>query len=319
MSAVVKGIISDTNLSKNARGGTEQMRDRLLKYVRKDLLDKVVIHLSRVRSENYSPIYPNILWVHDLVGDPESNILSNQGWKRFKKLVFVSYWQRDQFILAYDIPYSICTVIQNAIELQYIPTIKSTDKINFIYHTTPHRGLELVYPIFSSLVTEFKNIHLNIYSSFEVYGWKEKDRTYQSLFETLKQHPDITYHGSKPNIDVLTALKTSHIFIYPSIWQETSCISMIEAIKSGCIVVHPDLAALTETAADHTIMYEYTENVQEHCKRSYNILTDLLKNQKRDPNFINNYVINSNPKLKLNSIESFAKKWNTLLEKLLNE
>lgn len=33
MSALVKGKISDTNLSRNARGGTEQMRDRLLRVV----------------------------------------------------------------------------------------------------------------------------------------------------------------------------------------------------------------------------------------------------------------------------------------------
>lgn len=33
MSALVRGKISDTNLSRNAKGGTEQMRDRLLRAV----------------------------------------------------------------------------------------------------------------------------------------------------------------------------------------------------------------------------------------------------------------------------------------------
>lgn len=317
MSALINGIIVDTNLSKNARGGTEQMRDRLLKYVDSALLKKVVIHFSRIRSENYSPIYPNIYYSHDLPNDPESNVLANGGWIRFKKIVFVSHWQQTQFIAAFNIPIERCTVIENAIELKYESIEKSNNKINFIYHTTPHRGLELLYPIFDALSKEFTNIHLDVYSSFEVYGWKERDKQYEQLFALLRNHSHITYHGAKSNNEVLKALKKSHIFLYPSIWQETSCIAMIEALKSGCMVIHPNLAALPETASEKTVMYDYTENRQDHANLAYSIIYKILQNQKSNPNFINNYVIRSNPELPVNSIESFTNKWNLLLEKIV--
>ena len=312
MSALVKGKISDTNLSRNARGGTEQMRDRLLRFVDSDLLNKVVIHFSRVRPENNIQDVPNILYCHDLFNDPESQILANEGYKKFAKIVFVSHWQRDQYMLAYNIPYSHCVVIENAIEKEYIAKSKPIDQINFIYHTTPHRGLELLYPVFDALSKKYTNIHLDVYSSFDVYGWKDRDKPYEKLFTALKQHRAITYHGAKSNIEVLDALDKAHIFLYPCIWQETSCIAMIEAIKSGVLCIHPSLAALPETASECTLMYDYTENIQDHMKRAYFNACAVLDN----PNFINYRMADPRCELERNSIESFTNKWNMLLTEI---
>lgn len=311
MSALVRGIISDTNLSRNARGGTEQMRDRLLRCADKGLLEKVVIHFSRVRPENFIDNVPNIFYAHDLFNDPESKILANGGWQKFAKIVFVSYWQRDQYMLAYNIPYSHCTVIENAIEKQFETHKRDSHTIDFIYHTTPHRGLQLLYPVFNALCSKYDNLHLDVFSSFEVYGWKERDKAYEGLFDLLKNHPKITYHGAKPNGEVLEALDKSHIFLYPCIWQETSCIAMIEAIKSDVLVIHPNLAALPETASECTIMYDYTEDKQEHMNRAYRAAVNVLDN----PAIIDgaNKQMRHLPR---NSIHIFEYKWNSLLSQI---
>lgn len=312
MSALVQGRVSDTNLSLNARGGTEQMRDRLLRVADKDLLAKVVIHFSRVRPENMIEGVPNIFYSHDLVGDPESRILADGGYKRFAKIVFVSYWQRDQYMMAYNIPHSHCTVIENAIEKQFEPRQRDLSTINFIYHTTPHRGLQLLYPVFNALCKQYDNIHLDVFSSFEVYGWKERDRAYEGLFELLEQHPKITYHGAKTNSEVLEALDKAHIFLYPCIWQETSCIAMIEAIRSDVLVIHPNLAALPETASECTIMYDYTEDKQVHMNRAFRAANTVLSS----PSLINDHANKSLRHLHRNSIPSYGLKWNQLLTQI---
>ena len=292
------------------------MRDRLLRYVDKGLLEKVVIHFSRVRPENIIEGVPNIFFAHDLINDPESRILSNGGYRKFSKLVFVSYWQRDQYMLAYNIPYECCTVIENAIEKNFVPQTKPTDTINFIYHTTPHRGLQLLYPVFSQLAMIHENIHLDVFSSFGVYGWAERDKQYEMLFDQLRRHPNITYHGAQPNDEVLEALDKSHIFLYPCIWQETSCIAMIEAIKSGVLVIHPNLAALPETASECTKMYDYTENSQTHMNKCFHITNSVINSIKDDPLYLEKYTHNPRCQLPVNSIESFTDKWSKLLSSL---
>lgn len=287
------------------------MRDRLLRVVNPELLEKVVVHFSRVRQENIVPGIPNLYYAHDLIGDPESNILANGGYKRFAKLVFVSYWQRDQYMLAYGIPYSHCTVIENAIEKEFSPQPKSSDVVRFIYHTTPHRGLELLYPIFDTLCKKYDNIHLDVFSSFGVYGWAERDNHYSGLFELLRQHPHISYHGAQPNDKVMEALEKSHIFLYPCIWQETSCIAMIEAIKSGVLPIHPNLAALPETASDTTVMYDYTENRHAHASRAYHATCDVLDNMKYQS------FQNERCSLRANSISEFQRKWDVVLRSVI--
>lgn len=314
MSCVYKGSVVDTDLSRNSKGGTELMRARLLKTVDRKLLKKVAIHFSRPR-ELYSDV-PNLLYCHDLFSDPENKVLKNEGWKRFDHFVFVSHWQRDQYIMAFGIPYSKCSVIQNAVEVEHRYTEKPTDFIRFIYHTTPHRGLELVYPIFDALSEEFDNIHLDVYSSFKIYGWESRDAKYEQLFNNIKSHPHMTYHGFKRNDKILTALKRSHIFLFPSIWMETSCIAMIEAIRSGCLVIHPSYGALPETASGATAMYDMHEDIQKHAKLCYSVTRSILNKQKENPNFLNQLSCNPCFKLPNNDINKFSQSWNNLLQKI---
>ena len=292
------------------------MRQRLIDNVDKKLLQKAAIHFSRPR-ELYTDV-PNILYCHDLPNDPENKILLNKGWEKFDFFVFVSYWQRDHYIEKFGIPYSKCTVIQNAIETNHEAVNKPTDLIRFIYHTTPHRGLQLVYPIFDALSKEFDNIHLDVYSSFKIYGWENRDKPFEQLFENIKKHPKMTYHGTQRNDVVIQALKNSHIFLFPSIWQETSCIAMIEAIRCGCVVVHPNYGALPETASGATVMYDYTENLQEHAARCYQAVRNLLLIEKQSSINIFNVMMNSEKcELPYNDIQTFSHSWNDLLRRIL--
>jgi UDP-glucose:(glucosyl)LPS alpha-1,2-glucosyltransferase len=304
MSVVYKGQIIDTNLSRSAMGGTEQMRKRLIDTVDKSLLEKVAIHLSRPRTL-YADV-PNILWAHDLAEDPENKILENQGWQQFTTFVFVSCWQRDMFIARFGIPYSKCVVIENAIEPAG-DIDKDMRQIKLIYHTTPHRGLELLYPVYELLSKEMGDkIHLDVFSSFEIYGWKERNKPYQSLFEKLEAHPHITYHGTQSNEVVRDYLSRAHYFPYPCIWKETSCIALIEAIEHGVIAVHPNLGALPETAGLNTYMYDYTENHQIHAQKFYELLHILIKG---GVHIVKS--INTNPRHKL---QTFTNRWTNLLK-----
>ena len=261
MSCIYKGVVIDSELSANSKGGSEMMRQRLIDNMDPEVLEKVAIHLSRPR-ELYDDV-PNIFWCHDLSEDPENQILKDGGWQKFTHFVFVTSWQRDQYIMRFGIPYGKCSVICNAVEVKYDPEEKDMETIRFVYHTTPHRGLELLVPIFASLAKEFDNIHLDVYSGFEIYGWKNRDEAYKPLYEQIEQHPNMTYHGVKSNDEVLAALKKSHIFLYPNIWKETSCIALLEAIKSQMICIHPNYGALPETGANATIICGH--DLGEYC------------------------------------------------------
>ena len=270
--------VQTNELDENAMGGTELMKYALYDKLPKNLLEHFQIIPSRFRGleEGKKPIY----WVHDLALDPEMAHLKDGGWERFEAIVCVSHWQRQQIENYLGVPASKMYVLQNAIEP--IPAHEKPDAkecVNIIYHTTPHRGLDLLVPVMDWIEEQLPDInwHLDVYSSFGIYGWEERDKPYENLFQKIKDHPQMTYHGFVPNEEVHKALQKAHIFALPSIWPETSCIALIEAMSAGCICVHSSLAALPETAANWTLQYDFTEDMKDHASRHALTLADAMR------------------------------------------
>jgi glycosyltransferase involved in cell wall biosynthesis len=265
-------------LDKNAFGGTELMGAGLERHVNKELLSEFQIIRSRVRDIDESR--KQILWLHDLPGDPESEHLRNPASRnRFKKIVMVSNWQMQMYNAYLGVPYSDCVVLKNAIE-PFKPEEINKDsggKIKLIYHPTPHRGLNILVPVFDALCKKWGDkIQLDVYSSFKIYGWEERDRQFESLIQACKDHPQINYHGSVPNDVLRKALGESHIFAYPSTWQETSCICAIEAMSASNLIVTPNLAALPETTGGFAMMYQYQEDLNAHANLFYQQLDQAI-------------------------------------------
>lgn len=305
-------------LSRNANGGTELMMRRIHGSLDGDLLSKFQIIPSRVREIDTTR--KQILYLHDLPNDPESARLSDPEYrKQFSKIVMVSDWQMQMYNLIHGVPYSECVVINNGIvPIPHFLKEDPRDKVNLIYHTTPHRGLAILLPVFEKLAEEHENVHLDVYSSFEAYGWKERDKPYQELFHFAKHHPKITYHGFQPNDTVREALQKSHIFAYPSIWPETSCIAAIEAMSASNLVVAPNYAALPDTCSRWMMKYQWTEDAQAHANRFYHTLSGTIQNIRNEPTTYTNYL--NAQKMYADTFynwDSLALVWDKLLRDLL--
>lgn len=261
-------LIDTNELNKNANGGTELVTRELFDLLEPEDLDGIQIISSRVRA--LDPDKLRIYHLHDLPMDPEASHLKDAVSRdRFDRLVFVSNWQYQQYQTELGLPYTRQSrVIENGVTpIDWVEkTNPRTNPIRLIYTPTPHRGLEILVPVFEHLATLFDFIELDVYSSFKLYGWEQRDTQYQELFDRCKQNPRIRYHGTQPQEVVRKAYQDAHIFAYPSIWPETSCRCLIESMMAGCICVHPNLAALPDTSGSLTNMYDGTTDKQQHAQ-----------------------------------------------------
>jgi len=192
--------------------------------------------------------------------------------------VFNSNWNFEKFVYQFKIPESKSLVIKNAIEKIKIKQ-KPKDKMNLIYHTTPWRGLSLLLKIFKKLNIE--NVELNICSSTKIYGKKfdnKLGKTYQNLFDECKNTKNVNYFGFMKNSEIIKLLENMHIFSYPSIWPETSCISAIESMASGCEVVTTNLGALYETCSPFGSLVSFDRNLDNLEKNFNKVLVNSIKN-----------------------------------------
>jgi glycosyltransferase involved in cell wall biosynthesis len=230
-------------------------------------------------------------------------------------LIFVSHWQMQNYIAAYNIPWSRCAVIRNAIEPFERHDKPQDGTIRLAYWSTPHRGLELLIPAFEAISVRRPNVVLDVYSSFNLYGWPQRDEQYKPLFEKCKAHPKINYHGSVSNETLREALKDTHIFAYPSIWPETSCLCLIEAMSARLVCVHSSLAALPETSLSQTYMYQFNENPDIHASDFASFLDLIIGNYWSDQvqvQITNLKVVADNTY----NLERFSNAWNALLTEL---
>lgn len=268
-----------------ARGGTELVAEKIRALVDPELLNQFNIIHSRVRDESIDKSRKNILVLHDTWDDPESEHLEKPELrKRFEKLVFVSNYQQATFNIGRGVPFAEGIVMQNAIDpIELQPDSKSkSDVVKLIYHTTPHRGLELLVPVFEKLCEIHDNIELDVFSSFDIYGWPQRNAPYQELFNRIRSHPKMTYHGYQPNEVIRDYLTRAHIYAYPNIWPETSCISVIEAMSAGVNVVTSNFGALPETCANFATMYGFDEDPNRHANIFANVLNMAIHEIKSD-------------------------------------
>lgn len=317
MTEIVAGQYKTNEQSAAAIGGTEQMALRMVRDIDPDLLKPFQIIHSRVRT--LEPNLKKILVCHDMANDPEVDKLRDPEYrKQFDKIVFVSNWQAFHYHIHLGIGYDEFVVIPNAIEPFPLVNRDYSGKLNLIYHTTPHRGLELLEPIFKAL-QDRHDLHLHVYSSFEIYGWKQRDELYSKLFDDLKSNPDVTYHGFKPNSEVREALKSAHLFIYPNIWPETSCLALIEAMSAGVFCVHPNYGALPETSLGRTLMYQWSPEHSTHASRCFSYSHGLISDIKSHADRVGT-VAQNNQNVYRQTYEwlTIRERWNNLLRSLNN-
>jgi glycosyltransferase involved in cell wall biosynthesis len=277
--------------SKSAKGGTEIIKYGLQDRLPKDLLSKFQIVTDRFEELDETKI--RLYWSHV---DPDNNEqtlaylgyedikpLTNGGWNKFHKLIFVSYTQMENWIREYDIPRSHCTVMKHALEPIKLQQ-KPKDKIVLVHHSNPQRGLSLLVDVFERLCKEYDNIELKVHSSWNIYGMNKWEEDYKQgdLYQRLEAHPKIHNIGYLPNEELKKSLASSHIFPYPNIMPETFCLSLLEAMSAGCLCVHSSLGCLPETASNWTMIYDYHEKIPQHEEKFYQELKRAIEivNQK---------------------------------------
>lgn len=319
---IIGGKLVRNETNENAKGGTEIIATALSQKLDSQLLSKVQIVNSRVRELQSE--YVRIFVAHDLPGDPESEFLKTQH-DLFHRYVFVSNWQMMQYIAYYKLPWEKCCVIQNAIEPFNVDgwnkgSVKNKDStIRLAYWSTPHRGLDILVPVFQKLCEKYGNIELDVYSSYKLYGWGDRDQAFEDLFETCRRHPKINYMGTVDNDTIRNNLLNTDILAYPSTWLETSCLVLIEAMSAGLLCVHPNFGALPETAAGLTEMYQWSPDKRIHAEVFYNTLDKAIATIDEDKRDLEKLELQIDYSKKVYSWTDRVKQWNTFLAQTIEQ
>jgi len=269
-------------------GGTELQYKFLQDNVDKSLLDHFQICLSVPGKVPLAANKINILWQKNSWDQPplQSFFKDKSRHKEYDYYVFNSHWNYENFRKRFDIPQERCTVIKNGIpDIKQRNADQKKDKIKLIYHPTPWRGLSVL--LGAMQLVKNPNIELDVYSSTKVYGSefeKQNDDQYKALYDQAKILPNVNYIGYKSNEYILDNLHTYDAFVYPNIWEETFCISALEALACGLAVVTTDNGALYETCSEFPV-YVPMDNNYNNLATQFAAVIDGLPEQMNTTGF----------------------------------
>jgi len=290
-------------MNQNPKGGTELQFEYLKKHVDSKLLDQVQICTSVPEKIPLHKDKVNILWQKNSWDQPNLKpwFENKSNHDKYDWYVFNSNWNFEQFTKRFDLPTEKCLVIKNGVDnIEPISTTyRKKDPIKIIHHCTPWRGLSVLLGAMQLVKNPL--ISLDVYSSTEVYGksfYDHNDHYYHELYNQAKQLPNVNYIGYKSNEYIKKHLKDYRLFVYPSIWEETSCISLLEAMSAGLYCITTNFGALYETGSEFPMYIPYSNDYRSLAKKfakSIDIaalslhessIKDHLKMQK---NFVNNF------------------------------
>tara|TARA_R100001509_G_scaffold63455_2_gene34952 strand:+ start:400 stop:1341 length:942 start_codon:yes stop_codon:yes gene_type:complete len=247
-------------------GGTEIQLDYLKKHVDLGVLNSVQITTSIPEKDPLDPMKSNILWLKNSYDQPNLApwFQNKDNHSKYDWYVFNSHWSYEKYRYFFKIPEDKCTVIKNGIdydELQLKKDFTPKPKMKMCYISTPWRGLEIVLPAMESI--QDPDITLDVYSSTIIYGKQFKDANddkYKDLYEKAKELPNVNYMGYCDHKTLVGKLKDYDVNCFPSIWEETFCISAMESLAAGQILITTDLGALPETCCEFPIYIPFTQN-----------------------------------------------------------
>ena len=248
------------------RGATELQMEMLEKHVSKDLLDQVQICTSIPGKVLIDSNKVNILWQKNSwdQNNLQPFFRDKSRHKEYDWYVFNSHWNYEKFRYFFDIPTERSIVIKNGIDNFPVRKIyKKGDPIKLIHHCTPWRGLNVLLGAMQEIKNP--NIILDVYSSSQVYGdefKKNNDQQFEPLYEQAEKLSNVNYIGYKPNEYIKEMMPNYDMFVYPSIFEETSCASALEALASGVHVITNNFGALYETCAEWPVYINYSTNYE---------------------------------------------------------
>ena len=184
-----------------------------------------------------------ILWAHHAYDQP---VLLNFDHTIVDHIVSPSQWNKDHFIKYLNVPEYKITVIPNGVADIFTHSTQKTKTM--IFTSIPYKGLEVLAKVIPLISKVHPDTKFKIFSSMSLYG--PLNDQFIELYEYLKTLPNVEYSPVIDREELVKHYQESAFFIHPNIWEETFCVSMVEAMRCGAYPIITDIGALAEVAGE---------------------------------------------------------------------
>jgi glycosyltransferase involved in cell wall biosynthesis/SAM-dependent methyltransferase len=217
----------------------------------------------------------NIWWLHD-IGLIRNAKAVYQQLVNIDRVFTVSEWHRKQIIKTYDIQAENVTAIKNGVDYSMFEGIKEERISNSLFYMArPERGLENLVKK-DGIMEKLPECHLY------VCGYDNTTpnmrQYYEALWQRCKELPNVTNLGPLGKRELYEWLHKVMLYVYPTTFEDTSCIAVLEANAAGTPVIASKISAVPETIKDGGSILVPLKNGQVDDKQFIRKVKSVLSN-----------------------------------------
>lgn len=246
-----------------------------------------------IASRNVSPINNELrakkvlVWVHDIW------LLSGQGipthvLDKVDRFVCLSPWHKEFFIGYHKVNPDKVIIIPNGVDVKIYQNSQESKVFGKLhFSSSPDRGLDNLLYCLPYIKEHVPELHLDVYYGF--FNWKSAVESrknpaemanlerMQKLIEDCK---DFVFFKDRVNQKQLAeAWSKAYMWLYPTRFTETYCITANEAMLTGTPIICSDIAALNTTVGNYGIRLKHDPYSREGRQQLVDDAVRLLKNK----------------------------------------
>lgn len=238
-------------------------------FVEKYNIDILIVSRFLDNLLYYDNIKNVFLWVHDVYPNGNDFLLQTHPGK-FRNFLCMSNWHIKINRENFNLPEKLFSNFGNGIELERFSVNKSIKKIphRYIWTSCVLRGLNYAIDMFSNIKKRYPEAEFHIYGRVEHIDTNNIDS--KSIF----------VHNRVDQKTLTIELLKSDVWLYPNNFEETYCISAVEAQATGCLVCCNVHAGLQDTVADRGAIIKGKYDKEKLLEELFRIQEDpSLKNK----------------------------------------
>ena len=225
------------------------------------------------------------LWLHDVLPWNPDRLAPN--YEKLDAIVCLSPWQHDYVMQQLRIGPEKLMILPYGIVPERFPANIRRRQHRFIYSSSPDRGLDTLLEIFPRIRAELPDAELHVYYGFDnlekilAHSPGSELQEYIDFLKTRLNQPGVFYHGRIGQKRLAEEMARSDVWLYPTRFTETYCMTALEAQAAGVLCICTDLGSLTTTVGSRGILLKGDAYSEEYRREAVETTISLLRDRRK--------------------------------------
>lgn len=186
---------------------------------------------------------PMYVWCHDLATQHMPQI------ENYTKVMALSPFHKSYIRNFFGLTDDKVLVTRNGIDPSRFAVRHEKEPGKIIYSSSPDRGLDRAILVMDQLVKTHPEARLHVFYGFDNMMKMGMQAQAEALKKMMAERPHVVYRGNLTQKELTREMMTSCVWLYPTNFLETYCITAIEALCCGTYPVVRHWGALADTLA----------------------------------------------------------------------